>query len=75
MLKWFVSYLKDRKQFAVVNGCSSQTEHVTCGVPQGLLLGPRLFTYYINDLSDSITEGNLDLYADDMTLHKQNVFS
>ena len=69
MLKWFISYLKDRRQFAVVNGCSSQTKSVTCGVPQGSLLGPRLFTYYINDLSDSITEGNLDMYADDTTLH------
>ena len=69
MLKWFVSYFKDRKQFAVVNGCSSQTKAVTCGVPQDPLLGPRLFTYYINDLSDSITEANLDLYADDTTLH------
>ena len=37
--------------------------------PTGSLLGPRLFTYYINDLSDSITEGNLKLYADDTTLH------
>ena len=69
MLKWFVSYLKERKQFAVVNGSSSQTKAVTCGVPQGSLLGPRLFTYYINDLSDSITEANLDLYADDTTRH------
>ena len=69
MLKWFISYLKDRRQFAVVNGCSSQTKPVTCGVPQGSLLGPRLFTYYINDLTDSITEGKLNMYADDTTLH------
>jgi len=59
----------DRKQFSEVNGCSSQTKPVTCGVPQGALLRPRLFTYYINDLSNSITEGNLELYADDTTLH------
>ena len=59
----------DRKQFAEVNGCSSQTKPVTCGVPQGSLLRPRLFTYYINDLSNSITEGNLELYADDTMLH------
>ena len=69
ILDWMTSYLKDRKQFAVVNGCSSQTRPVTSGVPQGSLLGPRLFTYYINNLSDSITEGNLELYADDTTLH------
>ena len=69
LLKWMVSYLKDRKQFAEVNGCSSHTKPVTCGVPQGSLLGPRLFTYYINDLSDSVTEGNLELYADDTTLY------
>lgn len=69
LLKWMVSYLEDRKQFAEVNGCCSQTKPVTCGVPQGSLLGPRLFTYYINDLSDSVTEGNLELYADDTTLY------
>ena len=69
LLQWVASYLKDRKQFAEVNGYSSQTKPVTCGVQQGSLIGPRLFTYYINDLSDSITEGNQELYADDKTLH------
>ena len=65
-----VSYLEDRTQFAEVNGClSRQTKPVTCGVPQGPWLDPRLFTYYTNDLSNSITEGNLELYADDTTLH------
>ena len=38
-------------------------------VQQGCPLGPRLFTYYINDLSDSVNESKLELYADDMTLH------
>lgn len=42
---------------------------VTCGVPQESLLVPRLFTYYINDFSDLITKGNLELFADDTTLY------
>ena len=29
LLQWMVDYLKDRKQFAEVNGCSSQTKPVT----------------------------------------------
>ena len=69
LLDWLTSYLKDRKQFASVNGYCSQTKMVSYGVPQGSLLGPRLFTYYVNDLSDSVTEGNLALYADDTTLY------
>ena len=48
---------------------SAQTKPVTCGVPQGSLLGPRLLTYYINDFSNSITADNLELYADDTTLY------
>ena len=52
-----------------VNGCSSQTKPATCRVLQGSLLGPWLLIYRINDLSNSITEGNLELYADDMMLH------
>ena len=44
-LKWIIDYLKDRKQFAVVSGCKSQLNAVKCGIPQGSLLGPRLFSF------------------------------
>ena len=48
-------------------GCTSQTKNVCCGVPQGSLLGPRLFSYYVNNLPDAATEGELAMYADDTT--------
>ena len=48
--------------------CTSQTRNVCCGVSQGSLLGPRFFSYYVNNLPDAVTEGELAMYADDTTL-------
>ncbi len=46
-LKWFKSYLSDRKQFVVMDGCRFKVGVVQSGVPQGSVLGPLLFNIYI----------------------------
>ena len=49
-LKWFSSYLTDRRQRVVINGQASQWTFVKAGIPTGSILGPLLFLVYINDI-------------------------
>lgn len=48
--KWFGSYLSDRKQHTFIDRAQSGFSNVTCGIQQGSILGPLLFTIYIYDL-------------------------
>ena len=64
ILRWFDSYLSDRQQLVDVSGTHSCFAHITCGVPQGSILGPLLFLIYVNDMS-AVVKNKLLLYADD----------
>jgi hypothetical protein len=68
-LKWFESYLNNRVQQCLINGQLSSPKAITCGVPQGSIMGPLLFLLYINDLPDSLSYSISSLYADDTEIY------
>lgn len=61
------NYLKNRTQLVKFNGKVSKRLPVNLGVPQGSILGPILFLFYVNDLSSALTMHSI-LYADDTTM-------
>ena len=68
-LKWIDSFLCFRQQRVVVNGVKSDWAPVLSGVPQGTVLGPLLFSLYINDISSDI-ESEIRLFADDCVCYR-----
>ena len=64
VLSWIEDFLSNRTQYVSVNGERSSSMPVTSGVPQGSVLGPILFVYFINDMPE-VSEEDMTLFADD----------
>ena len=67
-LNLFKSYFAERLQVCSVNGKLSNPRIVSCGVPQGSILGPLLFLVYINDLPNCLQFTSARLFADDTNI-------
>ena len=63
------NYLQNRLKFVDINGASSDTKEISYGIPQGSLLGPKLFSLYINDLPEYVSKEQVYLFANDTTYY------
>ena len=68
VLSWISSFLSNRFQYVSIGNCQSNQVPVTSGVPQGSVLGPSLFIYFINDLPE-VTNSFLKIFADDTKVY------
>ena len=69
VLKWFASYLSNRKQCVQLKNHKSDYLSISTGVPQGSVLGPLLFNIYINDMKNACGGLKCIQFADDTTLY------
>ena len=70
---WCASYLSNRSQKKFVNNMISGALNISCGVPQGSVLGPLFFLVYVNDVQHALGCSNIKLYADDTVIYNSGV--
>ena len=76
-MDWFLDW--DREQYTFYKGTRSEEETVTCGVPEGSVLGPLLFLIYINEMPNCVRPATAiklrsatAIFADDNTIFKRS---
>ena len=69
-MKWIDAFLCFGQQRVVVNGVKSDWAPIVSGIPQGTVLGPLLFSLYINDIMSDI-ECEIRLFADDCVCYHE----
>ena len=69
-VNWFRSYLTHRQQRTLANGTLSSYREISCGVPQGSILGPPLFIIFVNDMTKAVRTSKTNQYADDTVVYQ-----
>lgn len=67
-LNWLKSYLSGRGQYVNIGHFTSKSLDIACGVPQGSVLGPKLFILYINNIFTISKSLKFVLFADDTSI-------
>ena len=72
VIKWFQSYLSNRKFFVALKNVFSDAGLINSGAPQGSILGPLLFLININDLPQALNNTGSYIYADKTCIFYQD---
>ena len=74
-LEWWANYLNNRLQRTLANGIMSQAHGISCGVPQGSVIGPLFSILYVHDMQAAIRDSDVQLYAGDTVIHAEGISS
>ena len=70
MIRWLVAFLRNRQARVRLDGKTGHTWKMKQGLPQGSVLSPLLFLFYIDTVREVIPKGvHVSMYADDLALY------
>ena len=73
IIRWIHGFLTNRLASVRYNGTTGKTKLMKQGVPQGSVLAPILFLFYINNLAEILPDSTINaLYADDVSILAQH---